>query len=97
MIKDLAKFYRVHAIDVIGMGLSSRPKFVITDPNEVIDYLVESVEQWRVEMNIEKLIFCGHSFGGYISSHYAYKYPERVDNLFLLSTVGFAKREEAEL
>jgi cardiolipin-specific phospholipase len=45
-------------------------------------------------MNIDKLILCGHSFGGYISSHYAYKYPDRVDNLFLLSTVGFAKREE---
>jgi len=39
-------------------------------------------------MNIEKFILVGHSFGGYISTHYAEKYSTRIQHLILISACG---------
>jgi pimeloyl-ACP methyl ester carboxylesterase len=77
---------------MLGWGLSSRPEF-----HEVIDgqstgtaedFFVESLEAWRSENKIERMILAGHSFGGYMSVAYCERYPERVERLLLLSPVG---------
>ena len=39
-------------------------------------------------MGIEKICLVGHSMGGYVSFCYAEKYPERIENLTLISPVG---------
>jgi len=36
----------------------------------------------------EKMIFLGHSLGGYLSVLYAHRFPERVEQLLLVSAVG---------
>jgi pimeloyl-ACP methyl ester carboxylesterase len=49
---------------------------------------VESLEEWREKMNLEKMTLVGHSLGGYLSAVYALRYPERVERLILLSPAG---------
>jgi len=43
-------------------------------------------------MRIDKFYLMGHSFGGYISSLYAFKYPHRIGHLFLVSPAGTSPR-----
>jgi len=65
--------------------------------DEAIDYFVNSLEHWREAMNIQKLALVGHSLGGYLSGHYALRYPDRVAKLILLSPAGIpALPEESE-
>jgi abhydrolase domain-containing protein 4 len=71
-----------YAFDLLGFGRSSRPKFT-KDPIEVENQFVESIEEWREEMKIDKMILLGHSFGGYLASSYALKYPKYIEKLIL--------------
>jgi cardiolipin-specific phospholipase len=77
---------------MLGWGLSSRPEFqqiVNGQSTETAeDFFVESLEAWRAEHKIERMILAGHSFGGYMSVAYCERYPERVERLLLLSPVG---------
>ncbi|OMJ20114.1 putative cardiolipin-specific deacylase, mitochondrial [Smittium culicis] len=85
----------MYSIDWLGMGLSSRPEFEIDKSlpiekqiSKAEEFFVDSLEKWRQEMGIEKMNLLGHSFGGYMSSIYALKYPERVNKLILESPMG---------
>ena len=68
----------IHMYDFFlpGFGRSSRPKFAC-DAQKAEAQWVESVEEWRREVNIAQFILLGHSLGGYIATAYAIKYPER--------------------
>ena len=37
---------------------------------EVIEYFVEPIEEWRKTIGIEQFVLTGHSFGGYIGCLY---------------------------
>ncbi len=84
----------VYALDLLGWGLSSRPAFKTKsidgydDVGVAEQFFVESLEAWRKEHKIERMILGGHSMGGYVSIAYAEKYPQHVDKLVLLSPVG---------
>ncbi|XP_046661790.1 1-acylglycerol-3-phosphate O-acyltransferase ABHD5-like isoform X2 [Homalodisca vitripennis] len=77
----------VYAIDVLGFGRSSRPDFS-KDADEVEKQLVQSVEEWRKEMKLPKMILLGHSMGGFLAGTYALNYPERVKHLILADPWG---------
>jgi len=94
MLKDLSEKYRVYCIDLLGMGLSSKLDFPCLNTEETIDYFVESLEEWRQAMDIKEFELGGLSFGGYIGTHYAIKYQERVKKLFLISPAGVTKGGE---
>ncbi|KAI9027287.1 Alpha/Beta hydrolase protein [Phycomyces nitens] len=79
------------------MGRSSRPKWGFSrKSNEtwddiverVEDHFVETLEEWREKVGLEKMTLMGHSLGGYLSTCYALKYPQRVEKLILVSPVG---------
>lgn len=53
-----------------------------------VDFFVDSLEEWRKAVGVERMHLLGHSWGGYLSTHYAAKHPERVASLILLSPWG---------
>lgn len=89
--------WRIFSIDWLGMGNSSRPKWTLNRKSnqtwdeiveDVENHFVESLEDWRTKVGLEKMTLFGHSLGGYFAACYALKYPERVEKLILVSPAG---------
>lgn len=101
----LPRNYTIYSVDWLGMGRSSRPPFPSRKRNvtpaeyveEVENFFVDSLEEWRKQCGVEKMILMGHSMGGYLSAAYSLKYPERVEKLLLVSPAGVPKQPEPEL
>ncbi len=89
-IEEISKTNPVYAIDILGFGRSSRPKFG-NDPAVIENQFVDSVEDWRREVGLTQMILVGHSFGGFLSTSYALKYPQHVKSLVLVDPWGFAE------
>lgn len=93
----LSKAHRVHFIDWLGFGASSRPPYnVHASPEEAecffLDVLEDWVEQMRhLESRFEQSIpfhLCGHSMGAFLAVSFALRHPQLVSNLILVSPVG---------
>ena len=97
MIKRLSIKFQVFCIDLLGMGLSSRPEFNCQTTEEAVNFFVNSIEEWRKTLSISSFFLCGHSLGGYVASAYTLKFPSRVLKLILLSPAGITGREEGGL
>jgi cardiolipin-specific phospholipase len=86
--------WKVYALDMLGMGRSSRPNFRIHAKDrqgkitEAENWFVDALEEWRKERGLEKFTLLGHSLGGYMATAYALKYPGRLNKLILASPVG---------
>ncbi len=86
----------VYAVDWLGMGRSARVPFSVKTKRDDIpgrvreaeSFFVDSLEQWRAKVGLEKMTLVGHSLGAYFSVAYALKYPSRVNKLVLLSPAG---------
>lgn len=55
---------------------------------------VRSIEEWRKEVNVKKMILLGHSMGGFLGCAYALTYPDRVKHLILADPWGFPKKPD---
>ena len=88
------KGWQLHALDLLGMGRSTRPSFRIKakERHEAIKeaeaWFVDALEEWRVKRKIDRFTLLGHSLGGYMAVAYALKYPGRLNKLILASPVG---------
>ncbi|PVH19496.1 hypothetical protein CXQ85_003342 [Candidozyma haemuli] len=77
---------KIHAIDLPGFGLSSRPSFPKfnceskEDIYQIEDWFIDSLEKWRKERGIDRFVLVGHSFGGYLSCAYARKYNKLISD-----------------
>ncbi|OAA58105.1 alpha beta hydrolase fold family [Niveomyces insectorum RCEF 264] len=86
--------WRLFALDMLGMGNSSRPPFKISakDPQakitEAENWFIDALEEWRLARKIERFTLLGHSLGGYLAVSYALKYPGHINKLILASPVG---------
>ncbi|SCU90263.1 LADA_0F02872g1_1 [Lachancea dasiensis] len=52
------------------------------------DYYLDALEQWRHDNGLGAINIVAHSFGGYLSFKYAIKYPQAVKKLCLISPLG---------
>lgn len=87
--------YTLHALDLLGYGLSSRPKFPTKLSNKSVEgikqaegFFVDSLENWRQSKGIENFDMIAHSLGAYIGCSYAYKHSDRVNKILLASPAG---------
>lgn len=85
---------KLYALDMLGMGNSSRPSFKIHAKNkeqqviEAEDWFIDALEEWRKKRKIERFTLLGHSLGGYLAVSYSLKYPGHLKKLILASPVG---------
>ncbi|KAI1853334.1 hypothetical protein JX265_000167 [Neoarthrinium moseri] len=89
-----SKGWKLYALDMLGMGNSTRPPFKIhaKDPagkiTEAENWFIDALEEWRKIRKLEKFTLLGHSLGGYLAVSYALKYPGHLNKLILASPVG---------
>lgn len=88
IFKHLADNYHVYAIDLLGMGRSSRPRFLPRSKDEADNFFVQSIEKWREAMDLKNLTIVAHSFGGYVASRYSLMHYDMVKKLILWSPHG---------
>ena len=89
ILKPLSEKFHVILVDILGMGASSRPEFTAKTADEGDEFFVDFIEKWRIAMgDLKDFYLAGHSFGGYICGHYAYRYPQNIRKLLMLSAVG---------
>ncbi|XP_045435432.1 1-acylglycerol-3-phosphate O-acyltransferase ABHD5 isoform X2 [Pipistrellus kuhlii] len=91
--EDLCTDRPVYAFDLLGFGRSSRPMFD-NEAEEVENQFVESIEEWRCALGLDKMILLGHNLGGFLAAAYSLKYPKRVNHLILVEPWGFPERPD---
>ncbi|KAF1361531.1 alpha/beta-hydrolase [Lizonia empirigonia] len=89
-----AEGWKVYALDLLGMGRSSRSPFKIHAKDkdakiaEAESFFVDALEEWRIQRGLDRFTLLGHSLGGYLAVAYALKYPGHLNKLILASPVG---------
>jgi cardiolipin-specific phospholipase len=94
LYKVLNEKYHVILIDLIGDGCSSRPEFLARTKLEAEQFYVQAFEKWRAKMGLEVMNIVAHSFGAYVTSRYALKYPERVNKFIMWSPHGMETKPD---
>jgi cardiolipin-specific phospholipase len=95
--------WRLYALDMLGMGRSSRPPFKVHAKDqqgkitETENWFIDALEEWRKIKKIDKFTLLGHSMGGYMAVAYALKYPGHLNKLILASPVGIPEDPYAVL
>ena len=76
VMKGLSENFYLIIIDLVGMGSSSRPKWLGKNGTDADLYLVDAIEKWRINMgNLTNFFIAAHSYGGYLFGTYAARYP----------------------
>lgn len=79
-VDDLAKRFRVHALDLKGFGLTAKP----TDGRYHIPAYTEHLLGYLDAMNLRQPVLIGSSMGGAVAVHLALRHPDRVSGLILV-------------
>lgn len=77
--------YRVIAIDLPGFGHSDMPNGEFS-----IERYAATVKQFCGELGIERVTVIGNSMGGQVAAITAKKFPELIEQLFLVDAAGFS-------
>ncbi len=80
----LAQRYRVVAPDMAGFGFSERPDGLVCDVDLWADQVIGVLDA----LGLDRASLVGNSFGGAIALRAAARYPDRVDKLVLMGSVG---------
>jgi pimeloyl-ACP methyl ester carboxylesterase len=83
-LNELGKKYHVYALDIPGdAGKSS-----LSSPYQSIDDYTSAILTILDSLKLAKVSLVGHSIGGFLSTGFAMRYPERVEKLVLVSPVA---------
>lgn len=81
-IPTLATEHRVLAPDMAGFGFSDKPG------EYSMDRWVDQLDGFLTALGLDKVSLVGNSFGGGLAIAFATRWPERVDKLVLMGSVG---------
>ena len=81
-IPDLAGEHRVLAPDMAGFGFSDKPG------NYSMEGWVQQLDAFLTALQLDKVSLVGNSFGGGLALAFAARWPERVDKLVLMGSMG---------
>nr|WP_229841698.1 alpha/beta hydrolase [Streptomyces brasiliensis] len=86
LIPELARHHTVIAPDLLGHGLSDKPRG---------DYSVPAYANGMRDLlgvlDIDRATLVGHSLGGGVAMQFAYQFPDRTERLALVSTGGVGR------
>jgi pimeloyl-ACP methyl ester carboxylesterase len=85
-IAILAAQHRVYAFDMVGSGKSDYP-----DRSYSLADQAEFLASFMNALKIEKATLVGNSMGGGVALEFIRLYPDRVDKLVLVDSMGFGK------
>lgn len=93
-IDGLSEEYRIIAIDLPGSGLTGAPHCVKNNEktcarNLTQDYIYHSFKYLVEDLKLSSFTLAGSSYGGYLAANYALEHPSKVDQLVLISPMGF--------
>jgi len=82
-VNSLSGHYRIIRLDIPGFGLTER--FETFSKEVCVDFL----NQFFKALDLKKFDIAGNSVGGYIAWNYVLNYPEKVNKLILIDSVGY--------
>jgi pimeloyl-ACP methyl ester carboxylesterase len=85
--EELAKEFAVSALDLPGFGYSDKP----LDFDYTLDGYADFIVSFMDAMKIRKAVLVGNSMGGGISLTTTLNYPDRVDKLVLVDSMGYPR------
>lgn len=80
----LKEDFRVIAPDMVGFGFTQRPENPVFNMNVWVQQTIDLFDA----LHIEKANLVGNSFGGALALTMAIKYPQRVNRLVLMGSMG---------
>ncbi|MDZ5622530.1 alpha/beta fold hydrolase [Nocardioides sp. HM23] len=83
VIPLLARKYTVIAPDLLGHGLSDKPRADYT-----LGGYANGMRDLLTVLGIDKVTVVGHSFGGGVAMQFAYQFPERTQRVMLVASGG---------
>ncbi len=85
-IPELAKHHQVYAFDMVGSGKSDYPIASYS-----LTYQAEFLAGLMLALNIDAAILIGNSMGGGVALQFTRLYPDRVDKLVLVDSLGLGR------
>src|SRR5438477_9518597 len=85
VIALLSEHHRVIVLDQVGFGRSDKPLLSYRVAT-FVDFLDGFLEQ----LKIRSATLVGNSLGGWVAAAYTLEYPQKVEKLVLVDSVGFA-------
>lgn len=80
----LSEKYRILAPDMAGFGYTDRPEGMVYNMSSWVDQTIRFMDA----LDIEKADLVGNSFGGALALSMAVKYPQRINKLVLMGSMG---------
>lgn len=90
--QKLSKSFQVILIDILGFGKSPAPKHITYSEDEHVDSIFETLKSRKID---KQAVVVGHSMGALLALSLAYKHPEIVKKLILISPPFFKDKQEA--
>lgn len=85
-INVLAQHHRVYAVDLVGAGRSDKPPATYS-----LTYLAQFVKDFMDALSIEGACLVGNSLGGGVALQFALNFPQKVEKLVLVNSLGLGK------
>jgi pimeloyl-ACP methyl ester carboxylesterase len=83
VIRELARRHTVIAPDLLGHGLSDKPR-----ADYSLGGYANGMRDLLTVLGIDKVTVVGHSFGGGVAMQFAYQYPDRTERMILVAPGG---------